>query len=99
MQTLNAVPAPGGRHHEGPGRGLTRSFVHLAHGDWLAAWRCHRLGWLLALAVLLQLPYRVLALRRADKPLLGPSGCRRIAWLLVFLLIGNWLFDLVLGSL
>ncbi|MGH7191968.1 MAG: DUF2752 domain-containing protein, partial [Candidatus Saccharimonadales bacterium] len=41
-----------------PGCGLTRSFIRLAHGDWQAAWRVHRLGWLVAAIVLFQLPYR-----------------------------------------
>src|SRR5205807_2633311 len=31
-----------------PGCGLTRSFIFLAHADWPASWRLHRLGWLLA---------------------------------------------------
>src|SRR5256885_15933791 len=30
-----------------PGCGLTRSFIHLAHGDWWSSWRSHRVGWLL----------------------------------------------------
>src|SRR5215471_1193133 len=47
-----------------PGCGLTRSFVHLAHGEWSASWQSHRLGWLLMAAVLLQFPYRIIALWR-----------------------------------
>lgn len=48
-----------------PGCGLTRSFVHLAHRRWHAAWSAHRLGWLAFLAVAIQVPYRLLLIRRA----------------------------------
>jgi hypothetical protein len=48
--------------------GLGRSAVHLAHGDWRASLAAHRLGWLVALAVLFQIPYHTVALVR-KKPL------------------------------
>jgi len=79
-----------------PGCGLTRSFLCVARGDWAASWRYHRVGWLLALMVVLQLPYRLLALRRADKDPLGPKLRRLIPYLLIALLLANWLFDLFL---
>ena len=44
-----------------PGCGLTRSFIHMAHGDWHRAFAKHRVGWLIALAVVLQIPYRLAA--------------------------------------
>ena len=47
-----------------PGCGLTRSVVHLGHGDLRASWRTHRLGIPLGLLVIAQGPYRFLALRR-----------------------------------
>lgn len=78
-----------------PGCGMTRSFVQLAHGDLAESWRHHRLGWLLALAVVLQVPYRLLSLRRADKSALGSLFPRLFAWLLIALLLGNWLVDVV----
>lgn len=45
-----------------PGCGLTRSFIHLAHGRWTAAYACHRMGWILALLTVAQIPYRALCL-------------------------------------
>jgi len=42
-----------------PGCGLTRSFIALAHLDFDAAWKFHRLGWLLAAATVAQIPYRL----------------------------------------
>ena len=47
-----------------PGCGLTRSFVYLAAGNLTASYASHRVGWLLAIAVLGQIPYRWFALRR-----------------------------------
>jgi hypothetical protein len=79
-----------------PGCGLTRSFIFLAHADGPASWRMHRLGWLLALAVLLQFPYRLLALARPGRPPLPVSTCRLFGTTLIVLLVGNWLLE-VLG--
>lgn len=53
---------------ECPGCGLTRSFIHLAHGRWHAAWSVHRLGWLAFLAVAVQVPYRIVLIRQARRP-------------------------------
>ncbi len=57
-------------HVDCPGCGLTRSFILLARGDVAGSVRVHRVGWVLALAVLLQLPYG----RRACSPLGAPPG-------------------------
>jgi hypothetical protein len=82
-----------------PGCGLTRSFVHLAHGDWAAASRSHRLGWLLAAAVLLQFPYRIIALRRGSESALGTWVPRWFGYLLIAALLVNWTLEiLVHGS-
>lgn len=50
--------------HECPACGLTRSFSYLAAGDWARSFRAHCCGWLLALVVVLQIPYRLWALVR-----------------------------------
>lgn len=77
-----------------PGCGLTRSFVHLAHGDWQASWRAHRLGWLMAAIVLFQIPYRawMLAGHRDGLP---PRVVQVFAVAIVVLLIINWGIGLV----
>jgi hypothetical protein len=72
-----------------PGCGLTRSFVYLAHGRWQEAWRVHRLGWLLAGLVVMQLPYRGMILAG----LLRPISSRTAQWLafgLAGLLVAHW---------
>jgi len=76
-----------------PGCGLTRSIVYLAHGDWQASWAMHRLGFLMALAILAQFPYCAVGLfYKKDYPL-GHRFAFIFAWALILLLIGNWLFD------
>ena len=76
-----------------PGCGLTRSFVLLAHGDWSAAWQMHPLGWLLGLATVAQLPYRIAALRFPNQEPLGTLFPKFFGYLLIGLLIGNWLLE------
>jgi len=78
-----------------PGCGLTRSFIELAQGHFANAWHYHRLGWVLALAVLFQFPYRWYALRYPDARLLSRSVTKWIGTILIGLLIGNWMFNLL----
>jgi hypothetical protein len=76
-----------------PGCGLTRSIVYLAHGDWRASWEMHRVGFVMALVILAQFPYCIAGLRyRMDYPL-GRTFASIVAWGLILLLIGNWLYD------
>ena len=72
-----------------PGCGLTRSLIALAHGDWRASWSYHRLGWLLAAAVVAQVPYRLAALRQRDRPLLKEPFPRLAGYALIALLLVN----------
>jgi hypothetical protein len=76
-----------------PACGLTRSIIHLAHGDLAASIRTHRIGWVLALATLAQIPYRIIALRRLDRPPINPRIAEAFGAFLILLLVGNWLFD------
>ena len=77
-----------------PGCGLTRSFVYLVRGDWQAAWREHRLGWLLAGVVALQFPYRLWAIVRGGQTGLSPKLTTAFAITLMVLLVLNWAFGL-----
>lgn len=74
-----------------PGCGLTRSFAHLAHGRWEAAWETHHLGWLLAVSLLFQIPYRVLCLLSYERYRLPNSIADGFGKFLITALIGNWL--------
>jgi Protein of unknown function (DUF2752) len=80
-----------------PGCGLTRSIIHLAAGEWKASWQNHRLGGLMAVMIALQIPYRLLAMRRPDPPLFGPRWQTLLSYALIALLVGNWLVDLAAG--
>ncbi len=73
-----------------PGCGLTRSFILLAQGDLRASVARHRLGWLLALAVLLQVPYRIAKLCRPHAEAIPRHWTRAFTWLLLILLAANW---------
>ena len=66
---------------ECPGCGLTRSIIALASGNLQQSLHFHRLGWLMALAIVVQIPYRYYALREL------PSEARatrvaELGWLL-----------------
>jgi Protein of unknown function (DUF2752) len=78
-----------------PGCGLTRSFIYLAEGDWKTSLATHRIGWLMALAVLLQFPYRLLCLRWDGPRGLTLQAARWFGCFLIVALVGNWLYDLV----
>jgi hypothetical protein len=81
-----------------PGCGLTRSIVYLAHGDWEASWKMHRVGLVMALAILAQFPYCIVGLWcKKDYPL-GRTFASIVAWTLIALLIGNWLYDVFAGA-
>lgn len=78
-----------------PGCGLTRSFIHLAHGNWQASMAVHRLGWMMAAATLLQFPYRISCLRHGR---ISPLGTRLPKWFgytLIGSLVANWFFEMV----
>jgi hypothetical protein len=78
-----------------PGCGLTRSFIYLAQGEWQASWTAHHLGWLLAILLVLQIPYRIHGLCYPRQAMI-PS---RVRWWigngLIAMLILNWMFDMV----
>lgn len=78
-----------------PGCGLTRSFIHLAQGDWRRSIADNRVGILMAIATLAQIPYRgaALALGR-DRPL-GVIFPKIFGYLLIASLIGAWVVAIV----
>ncbi|MBT4864833.1 MAG: DUF2752 domain-containing protein [Planctomycetaceae bacterium] len=78
-----------------PGCGLTRSFVHLAAGHWQDSLAVHRLGWLLALSFLLQIPYRTAGLLGANPRPLGKRIPAVFGYSLLALLFANWVSLLV----
>lgn len=78
-----------------PGCGLTRSFIHLAQGDWTASLAVHRLGWLLAFALLVQFPYRLLALRFGKRWPRDRLLLKLFGYSLIVALAADWVCALV----
>ena len=77
------------------GCGLTRSLIDLAHGRWMESWQHHRLGWLVALAVIAQIPYRTVALAGWSPPRRSNRAMDLSCGLLVAALMLNWCWQLV----
>ena len=55
----------------------------------------HRLGWLMAVAVLIQFPYRIFAIRRGGDLPLGLRVPALFGWALILLLVVNWILSIV----
>jgi hypothetical protein len=80
-----------------PGCGLTRSFIHLAHGDVAASVRAHRVGWLLFAVIAAQIPYRAYAMRWPPKGKAAARFSTWVCWVLVVLLLANWAGEMLLA--
>lgn len=78
---------------ECPGCGLTRSFVSLAGGDLRESLSFHPLGWLLALSVVSQIPYRIYLLRELRYRIPDRRWPTWYGNFLISLLLGNWLIN------
>jgi hypothetical protein len=76
-----------------PGCGLTRGFVALVHGQWRRAWDFNPGTYLAVLLVILQMPYRVIQIRRTQLGIPETRHPRVEATCLlatVFVLFGQW---------
>ena len=80
---------------ECPGCGLSRSFVALASGDIALAYQYHRLGWLMWIAVVLQIPFRLYCLWELQTMPLKRNWPIWFGNFLIVALISNWLFGLI----
>ena len=74
-----------------PGCGLTRSFIFLAEGNLAASFGVHRLGWIVALFVLFQFPYRIVRIKWPERIPRGPGIPTSVVLVFSALLLGNWL--------
>jgi hypothetical protein len=76
---------------ECPGCGLTRSFVALAEFDVSASLRFHRAGWLVALAVVVQVPYRLFAIWELRRRVIERPWLAWLGFLVLAVLVVDWL--------
>ena len=79
-----------------PSCGLTRSFISLAHGDVLAAWRYNPAALLLFALVVAQIPYRCGQLWRIHHhvPEWEIARWQWAVWVLAIALLGQWIIRL-----
>jgi hypothetical protein len=75
-----------------PACGLTRSFIELSRGHWSESLAYHRLGWMMALAVVLQIPYRTACLATARS--LHPMATTIFGQMLIAALLIRWVVTL-----
>lgn len=80
---------------ECPGCGLTRSIIALAAGDLEQSLRFHRLGWIMALAIVAQIPYRLFALREMRHGIVQRAWPTWFGNFLIAALIINWLLKVI----
>jgi hypothetical protein len=82
-------------HADCPGCGMTRSIICLARGHWHQSIRYHNMGWVLAVFILLQIPYRAVCLIRGSFPAIRPADVRRLKWLLLVSVMLNWIVQMM----
>lgn len=80
-------------HVDCPGCGLTRSILSLAHGDWERSLAFHRIGWVMALVIVLQIPYRIYRLHELKSRVPEVRWPQWFGHCLVALLMINWLYN------
>jgi len=74
-----------------PACGLTRSFIYLASGEPYRSLRSNRVGWIVAMSVLMQIPLSTAALTGRARCLHSLLQWQSLYWLgLTMLLIANW---------
>ena len=73
------------------GCGLTRSFVYIAAMRFRDSWSIHRVGWMVALLTIAQIPYRLLRLRQLKQGIIPTA--RWTGWVSGFVIVAiilNW---------
>jgi hypothetical protein len=74
-----------------PACGLSRSVTHLLHGRPLESLATHRLGWMLLLGLLIQIPYRIWCLAGRKAWLDHPPIEDLMLAIFFILIVLNWL--------
>ena len=87
-------------HMDCPGCGMTRSFIAMAHGQARRAFSYHRLGPVIFLYVLLQVPLQacVLLTGRTGLLIVRPRYATAVIWAFIIALWLNWGYNLLTGA-
>ena len=76
--------------------GMTRSVIFFVRGDWTESLAAHRLGWLVFLAIIAQIPWQFLSAACTQKQLISRRKAAGWCWgLLAVLLLVNRLSEFV----
>ena len=78
-----------------PGCGLTRSTISLAHGHWRESLAFNPVGTVLAVLIVLQIPYRIMLMKHGRCPGVPAIVERVTPYLLIAGLLGNWIVRLL----
>jgi len=80
-----------------PACGLTRSIINYSHGNFYEGWRYHRVGILIYLLIILQIPYRtyVLITGKSVAFFVDSRFIQILSYSLIFLFVLNWIFNLI----
>lgn len=87
-----------------PGCGLTRSTIKTLQGQWMAGFKRHHWGWLAALVLILQIPYRILSLSGSSlvrQAWLEQWLAKSVTWgipLLAMVITGEWILQKTISA-
>lgn len=87
-----------------PGCGLTRSTIKTLQGQWMAGFKRHHWGWLAALVLVLQIPYRILSLSGSSlvrQPWQEQWLAKGVTWgipLLALFITGEWILQKTISA-
>ncbi|MFN0195390.1 MAG: DUF2752 domain-containing protein [Planctomycetaceae bacterium] len=79
-------------HQTCPGCGLTRSILALAAGDFGRSLHFHRLGWVMALLIAVQIPYRLYLLFAEHDVIRDHPWIQRLGYAVIAALLLNWVY-------
>jgi hypothetical protein len=82
-----------------PNCGLTRSIISISHLDFDKAWYFNRMGILIYVFIILQIPYRLYLLwkKRGSENRYFKKIFKVYGYIIIIALIVNWIFNLIQG--
>lgn len=80
-----------------PSCGLTRSVIYWVHGDYVEAWKLHRLSIFILIILLIQIPYRlfILIFRKRITYFSERRWLFLVSYIFILAFMGNWIYNLL----